>query len=100
LLFLSTQKHPTFRDEKKDRHFGPGRGGGCLLGQSCTICFEDYSEAVKSSIGDQIRMFLGLPDPDPLVRGTDPDLVPDRIRLRILPFSHRCAELTEIVPAK
>ncbi len=24
-------------------------------------------------IRNQIRMFLGLPDPDPLVRGTDPD---------------------------
>jgi hypothetical protein len=25
----------------------------------------------------RIRMFLGLPDPDPLVIGTDPDLAPD-----------------------
>jgi hypothetical protein len=27
-------------------------------------------------------MFLGLPDPDPLVRGMDPD--PDLLRIRIL----------------
>jgi hypothetical protein len=41
-------------------------------------------------------MFLGLPDrdPDPLVRGTDPD--PDR--LRILLFSQKCVERTEIMP--
>jgi hypothetical protein len=26
-----------------------------------------------SSVGIRIRMFLGLPDPDPLVKGTDPD---------------------------
>jgi hypothetical protein len=40
-------------------------------------------------------MFLGLldPDPDPLVRGTDPDSDPD-------PFSHKCVERTEIMPAK
>ncbi len=25
----------------------------------------------------QIQMFLGLPDPDPLVRGMDPELAPD-----------------------
>jgi hypothetical protein len=30
----------------------------------------------------KIHMFLGLPDPDPLVRGTDPDL--------IVPFSQMC----------
>jgi hypothetical protein len=30
-------------------------------------------------IRNRIRMFLGLPDPEPLVRGTDPDpdLAPD-----------------------
>ncbi len=44
--------------------------------------------------------FLGLPDPDPLVRGTDPDTAPAPDR--ILPFSHRCVdfERTEIMPAK
>ncbi len=43
-----------------------------------------------------IRMFLGLPDPhpDPLVTGTDPD--PDRI----LPFSHKSVEQTEIIVVK
>jgi hypothetical protein len=35
-------------------------------------------------------MFLGLPDPDPLVRGTDPVPDPD----------HKCVERTEIMPAK
>jgi hypothetical protein len=28
-------------------------------------------------------MFLGLPDPDPLVRGTDPDLVPSVVKKKI-----------------
>ncbi len=28
---------------------------------------------VSSKSNKQIHMFLGLPDPDPLVRGTDPD---------------------------
>jgi hypothetical protein len=37
-------------------------------------------------------MFLGLPGPDPLVRGKDP--APD------LPFSHKDVERTEIVLAK
>jgi hypothetical protein len=34
----------------------------------------------------------GLPDPDSLVRGTDPDPAPS--------FFHRCVERTEIMPAK
>jgi hypothetical protein len=38
----------------------------------------------------RIRMFLGLPDPDPLVRGADPD--PS--------LSHKCIERAEIMPAK
>jgi hypothetical protein len=38
-----------------------------------------------------IRMFLGLPDPDPLIRGMDPDPAPD------LPFSHKCVERSEIM---
>jgi hypothetical protein len=37
-----------------------------------------------------IWMFLGLPDPDPLVRGM----------FRILPFSHKGVERTEIMLAK
>ncbi len=28
---------------------------------------------VRSVLGIRIRTFLGLPDPDPLVRGVDPD---------------------------
>jgi hypothetical protein len=36
------------------------------------------------------RMFLGLPDPDPLVRG----------KIQILPFSHKGVEWTEIMLAK
>jgi hypothetical protein len=39
-------------------------------------------------------MVLGLPDPDPLVRGTIPDSDPDSS------LSHRCVERTEIMPAK
>jgi hypothetical protein len=34
-------------------------------------------------------MFFGLPDPDPEVR--------NRIRLRILTFSHRCVERTACI---
>jgi hypothetical protein len=49
-----------------------------------------------SSVGDpvrRIRMFLSFPDPDPdpLVRGADPDLAPDPS------FSHKCLERTEIM---
>jgi hypothetical protein len=32
-----------------------------------------YSQCCGSGLQIRIRMFLGLPDPDPLVRGTDPD---------------------------
>ncbi len=39
------------------------------------------------SVGIRIRMFLGLLDPDPLVRGMDPD--PGLARIQILPFSHK-----------
>jgi hypothetical protein len=39
-------------------------------------------------------MVLGLPDPDPVVRGTDPDPDPS------LFFSHKCVERTEIIPVK
>jgi hypothetical protein len=41
-------------------------------------------------MGIRIWMFLGLPDPDPLVRGMDPD--PS--------FSHKGVERTEIMLAK
>jgi hypothetical protein len=41
-------------------------------------------------LGIRIRMFLGLPDPDPLIKGIDPD--PS--------LFHKCVEHTEILPAK
>ncbi len=41
-------------------------------------------------------MFLGLQDPDPLVRGTDPDLEP----VPGPPFSQKGVERTEIMLAK
>ncbi len=44
-------------------------------------------------LGIRIRMFLGLPDQDPLVRGMDPDPAP------VLTFSHKI-ERTEIMLAK
>jgi hypothetical protein len=47
----------------------------------------------------RIRMFLGLPDPDPLVRGTDPESGSGS-GPRILPFSHKCVDRTEIMLAK
>jgi hypothetical protein len=31
----------------------------------------------RGSVGDPVRMFLGLPDPDNLVKVTDPDPAPD-----------------------
>jgi hypothetical protein len=44
----------------------------------------DKSTNLLSSVGDpepnadpRIRMFLGLPDPDPLVTGANPDPAPD-----------------------
>jgi hypothetical protein len=39
-------------------------------------------------------MFSGLPDPDPLVRGTDPGPAPDPS------FSHKCVERTENLNTK
>ncbi len=48
-------------------------------------------QAGITSVGDRIRrirVFLGLLNPDPLVRGTDPDT------------SHKCVQRTEIMPAK
>jgi hypothetical protein len=39
-------------------------------------------------------MFLGLPDPDPLVTGMDPDPDPDP------PFSYKGVERIEIMLAK
>jgi hypothetical protein len=44
--------------------------------------------------------FLGLPDP--LVRSTDPDPLvrASEVRIRILPFSHKGVERTEIMLVK
>jgi hypothetical protein len=44
---------------------------------------------LEAVLGIRIRMFLGLPDPDPLVRGPDPPF-----------FSHKGVERTEIMLAK
>jgi hypothetical protein len=41
-------------------------------------------------LGIRIRMFVGLPDTDPLVRGTDPDFS----------LSHKGVKRTEIMLAK
>ncbi len=45
----------------------------------------------KPVVGIRIRMFLGLPDPDPLIRA--------EVCIRILPFSHKDGEQTEIMLA-
>jgi hypothetical protein len=37
-----------------------------------------FQDAKKTVL--RIRMFLGLPDTDPFVRGTDPDLDPSIIK--------------------
>jgi hypothetical protein len=42
----------------------------------------------------RIRMLLSLPDPDPLVRGTDPAPEPDPS------FSHKCVVKTKIMLGK
>ncbi len=36
-----------------------------------SVCSDQFQ--FKSVLGIRIHMFLGLPDPDPLVRGMDPD---------------------------
>jgi hypothetical protein len=38
----------------------------------------------------QCRMFLGLPDPDPLVKGTDPD--PDPFLIKVLSGLKYCLQ--------
>ncbi len=45
--------------------------------------------------GIRIRMFMSLPDPDPLVRGMDPAPAPDPSL-----FSHKGVERTEMMLAK
>jgi hypothetical protein len=40
--------------------------------------------AQNTVLGIRIRMILGLPDPDPLVRGTDPDPDPSIFLLNVL----------------
>jgi hypothetical protein len=46
----------------------------------------------------RIRMFCGLPDPDPFI--SDESQVWIRIRIRILPFSQKGVERTEIMLTK
>ncbi len=41
----------------------------------CKYQFISYMEELKSVLRIRIRMFLDLPDPDPLVRGTDPGIL-------------------------
>jgi hypothetical protein len=45
------------------------------LRHNISLCspFLNYAYAPVLGIGSETGMFLGLPDPDPLVRGTDPD---------------------------
>jgi hypothetical protein len=35
-------------------------------------------------------MFLGLPDPDPFVRGTDPDPAPDQEKIKFVRLKIMC----------
>jgi KRAB domain-containing zinc finger protein len=44
---------------------------------SCSLYSKSYKAVLRIRI--RIHMFLGLPDPDPLVRGMDPDLDPSII---------------------
>ncbi len=60
-----------------------------LLGDENTVVL------YKQCMGSGIRMFLGLPDPGPLVRVQIGLRI--RIRLRILPFSRKCVERTEMI---
>ncbi len=46
-------------------------------------------------------MYLDLQDPDPFIRGADPDpSLFSEVRIRILPFSHKSGERTEIMLSK
>jgi hypothetical protein len=47
-------------------------------GYSCTTGSHEWWAVVL-----RIRMFLGIPDPDPLVRGTDPDPDPSRLKQKL-----------------
>ncbi len=53
--------------------------------QSILSCSADQKYSSAPVLGIRIRMFLGFPDPDPLVRGMDQDLS----------FSHKCVERTK-----
>ncbi len=46
----------------------------------------------------RIRLFLGLPDPDPLVRGANPDPALDPAPDPSL--SHKCLERTDLILEK
>ncbi len=51
--------------------------GACYLVSCMVGAKECYIRDQCWGSGSGICMFLGLPDPDPLVRGMDPDLAPD-----------------------
>ncbi len=78
-----------------------------MLGQAVpypdTTCGKGFNLVPDPVLGIRIRirricMILGLPEEVPLVRGMDPD--PARLLIRILPFSHKGVEQTEIMLAK
>ncbi len=62
LLFLYAPSHKTWGNE--DTH---------STGQSFTRFLHSRVPVLRLRIRIRIRMFLGLLDPDPLVRGMDPD---------------------------
>jgi hypothetical protein len=73
-------------------------GGAAHPAPSSVFCKQEIMVEINvSSVGDpepQVPHVFGPPgpDPDPLVRGT--------VRIRILPFSHKRIERTDIMPAK
>ncbi len=58
-----------------------------------------YLYAVLGMRIRRIRMFLGLPNPDPLVRGTDSDSDPDQA-IRIHYIYQEGVERTDIILGK
>ncbi len=64
------------------------------------LIFFFYIEQVLGIRIRRIRLFLGLPDPDPHVFGPPGSGFVSQIRIRLLPFSHKGVERTEIMLAK
>ncbi len=56
-------------EEKEEREGGGGGGGG----REERGTRAERGGGPRDSVADPDHMFLGLPDPDPLVRGLDPD---------------------------